>query len=544
MLTLHPEKLILYNLNFMKKLFTLFTIVVLLASTAMAQIRLFVHKSDGTRTEFVASEIDSITFSETNTPNNPLPDDEEDEDDVVYDIEAVDLGLSSGILWASCNLGSKNNKPEGYGDYFTWGETSPKDSYTYNNYIWNTQNKYKNKSYIELEDDAARSIWGELWRIPLKEELEELVEECTWTWTTLNNVNGYEVQGPNGNTIFLPAAGMNYSADPVDIGERAIYRSNYKYGQTFNLHLSENNVSTFAEMDAHHGLSIRPVCNKFYFPYILYFNSNGGEGTMERIEFETSEYKTLPKCTFIYEGYKFVGWNTTSDGSGTSYSDMSQITYSGNPVLYAQWRELEEGEDVEEKVEFEAVDLGLSVKWANMNIGAENLEDNGDYFAWGETTTKSIYDYSWAKYKWCEGTETSFTKYCISSAHGEFDNKSTLEATDDVANVELGGAWRMPTKEEFAELLAECEITELPDGLKFTAKNGNYIILPFGGFRKEDGTIKSVGSYGYYWTNELSEDDSSKAKDLIISEKGDGNEILDFYDGNRCCGLSVRPVLP
>ena len=100
MLTLHPEKLILYNLNFMKKLFTLFTIVVLLASTAMAQIRLFVHKSDGTRTEFVASEIDSITFSETNTPNNPLPDDEEDEDDVVYDIEAVDLGLSSGILWA------------------------------------------------------------------------------------------------------------------------------------------------------------------------------------------------------------------------------------------------------------------------------------------------------------------------------------------------------------------------------------------------------------------------------------------------------------
>ena len=63
-------------------------------------------------------------------------------------------------------------------------------------------------------------------------------------------------------------------------------------------------------------------------------------------------------------------------------------------------------------------------------------------------------------------------------------------------------------------------------------------------FRKEDGTIKSVGSYGYYWTNELSEDDSSKAKDLIISEKGDGNEILDFYDGNRCCGLSVRPVLP
>ena len=101
------------------------------------------------------------------------------------------------------------------------------------------------------------------------------------------------------------------------------------------------------------------------------------------------------------------------------------------------------------------VDLGLSVKWATFNVGANAPEEYGDYFAWGETTTKSIYDYSWAKYKWCEGTENSFTKYCISSAHGEFDNKSTLEATDDVANVELGGAWRMPTKEEFAEAVGQ-----------------------------------------------------------------------------------------
>ena len=82
------------------------------------------------------------------------------------------------------------------------------------------------------------------------------------------------------------------------------------------------------------------------------------------------------------------------------------------------------------------------------------------------------------------------------------------------------------------------------DEWKKIQPNGNYIILPFGGFRKEDGTIKSVGSYGYYWTNELSENESSKAKDLIISENGDGSRILDFYDGNRCSGLTVRPVLP
>ena len=536
----------------MKKLFTLFTLVMLLASTTMAQIKLYVHKSDGTRTEFVASEIDSITFSETNTPNNPLPDDEEDEDDVVYDIEAVDLGLSSGILWASCNLGSKNNKPEGYGDYFAWGETSPKDSYTYNNYIWNTQNKYKNKSYIELEDDAARSIWGELWRIPLKEELEELVEECTWTWITQNGVAGYEVQGPNGNTIFLPAAGMNYSADPVDIGTIAIYRSNYKYGQTFNLHLSENKVSTFAEMDAHHGLSIRPVCNQFYFPYILYFNSNGGEGTMERIEFETSEYKTLPKCSFTYEGYKFVGWNTTSDGSGTSYSDMSQITYSGNSVLYAQWEELGEGEEGddelgkdEETVEFEAVDLGLSVKWANMNIGAKNVGQDGSHFAWGEVETKKQGKYTWNSYKY--GTSANYmTKYCTDSNYGEVDGKDILEKSDDVANAVLGGDWRMPTKEEFSELLTKCTITwENSDNLRFTGPSGNYILLPMAGFIKDDSTLKNDGDCGYYWTTSLSDVKSTQAVDVIfIESEMESFEILGLNNGNRCCGLSVRPVLP
>ena len=180
------------------------------------------------------------------------------------------------------------------------------------------------------------------------------------------------------------------------------------------------------------------------------------------------------------------------------------------------------------------VDLGLSVKWATCNIGGSRPTDIGGYYAWGEKSAKSKYD--WDTYKFCNTPE--LTKYF------EFDGKKLLDIEDDIARAMWGGAWRMPTKEEFAELLAECEITELPDGLKFTAKNGNYIILPFGGFRKEDGTIKSVGSYGYYWTNELSENESSKAKDLIISEKGDGNQILDFYDGNRCVGLSVRPVLP
>lgn len=483
-------------------------------------------ESDGSGTSYKENQVVTISknlnlYAQWATTNNGY--------------EYIDLGLPSGLLWASCNIGAEN--PEEFGDYFAWGEVEPKERYEYDNYVGNATGKYNINEYMELVDDAARHNLGGNWRIPLPEEMDELVNECTWTWTTLNNVNGYEVKGPNGNTIFLPAAGEFYSK-PYSQGERAVYRGNHKRGSTFNLHFDEERVHTMGEMDKYSGFPIRPVRNKTTETYTLTFNANGGEGEMESLSFEYAEYKTLPFSTFTKEGFAFMHWNTKADGTGTAYKDKSQITLKDNTTLYAMWTEYTSSEG------YEYVDLGLSVKWATCNVGAEKPEDNGDYFAWGETTTKSIYDYSWAKYKWCEGTETSFTKYCISSAHGEFDNKSTLEATDDVANVELGGAWRMPTKEEFAELLAECEITELPEGLKFTAKNGNYIILPFGGFRKEDGTIKSVGSYGYYWTNELSENESSKAKDLIISENGDGSRILDFYDGNRCSGLSVRPVLP
>lgn len=445
----------------------------------------------------------------------------------------VDLGLPSGLLWASCNIGAEN--PEEFGDYFAWGEVEPKERYEYDNYVGNATGKYNINQYMELVDDAARHNLGGNWRIPLPEEMDELVNECTWTWTTLNNVNGYEVKGPNGNTIFLPAAGQFYD-EPYDQGEDAVYRGNYKYGQTFNLHFGEERVHTMVEMHEYSGFTIRSVRNKTAETYTLAFDANGAEGKMDTLTLEYAEYKILPITAFKRDGYRFVSWNTEADGTGVAYTNLSQITLTQDVTLYAQWKKITEDND------FEYVDLGLSVKWATCNLGADNPEEFGDFYAWGEVETKSVYD--WASYKWCTGTQDYITKYCSSSASGDFDNKSVLEKEDDVASVNNGGNWRMPSKAEFAELLAECEITELPDGLKFTAKNGNYIILPFGGFRKEDGTMKSNGSYGYYWTNELSEDDSSKAKDLIISEKGDGNQILDFYDGNRCCGLSIRPVLP
>ncbi|MBO7570631.1 MAG: hypothetical protein J6T48_00610 [Bacteroidales bacterium] len=138
--------------------------------------------------------------------------------------EYVDLGLPSGTKWATCNVGATT--PEEYGDLFAWGETTPKSSYAWENYVWcigsnttlttltkyNTSSDYgfvDNITTLEASDDAATANWGSAWRMPTKEELDELISNCTSTWTTQNGVNGRLITGPNGNSIFLPAAGKD-----------------------------------------------------------------------------------------------------------------------------------------------------------------------------------------------------------------------------------------------------------------------------------------------------------------------------------------------
>lgn len=128
--------------------------------------------------------------------------------------EAIDLGLS--VKWSSFNVGACS--PEEYGDYFAWGETSPKSSYYQSNSITCglSIEELESRGIIDSDGqltaayDAATANWGESWRMPTKAEQDELRTNCTWTWTAQNGVNGYKVTGPNGNSIFLPAAGYCY----------------------------------------------------------------------------------------------------------------------------------------------------------------------------------------------------------------------------------------------------------------------------------------------------------------------------------------------
>ena len=170
---------------------------------------------------------------------------------LVDEHEWVDLGLPSGTLWATCNIGA--NAPEEFGDYFAWGEIVPKDAYTWETYKWcdgtsTSLTKYCTDSYgtidnkieLDLEDDAAYINWGPSWRMPTLEQQGELVLECNWAWTTRNDVNGYLVTGPNGNTLFLPSGGSR-GTNLFGIGEYGFcwsrtlsgYRSYKAYSMDF-----------------------------------------------------------------------------------------------------------------------------------------------------------------------------------------------------------------------------------------------------------------------------------------------------------------------
>lgn len=184
------------------------------------------------------------------------------------------------------------------------------------------------------------------------------------------------------------------------------------------------------------------------------------------------------------------------------------------------------------------VDLGLSVLWATCNVGATNPEEYGDYFAWGETTTKNSFD--WDNYQFCT-TYYKYSKYVSNNEYGVIDNKINLEPTDDAVCVNWGDSWRMPTLDEINELIEKCDWTwtniKGHNGYKVVSKlNGNSIFLPAAG-HKNGSTLYSDGVYGNYWSSTLYLDDSKYACHFYFSSGG-----VDSFFYGRDTGTSIRPV--
>ena len=203
-------------------------------------------------------------------------------------MEYVDLGLPSGLKWAKCNLGA--SKPSERGDYYAWGETAPKAVYDWTTYKWMQAGKSDwqyitkytfadgrtgaiwydssgtfigdNKTVLDEADDAATAKLGSPWRMPTIDEIQELIDKCTWTWTTQDGVNGYQVDGPNGNAIFLPAAGyrkvsgLKYAGSQGYCWSSSLSTTESNCAYSLDLHSDRYLI---ARTYRYFGYSVRPV---------------------------------------------------------------------------------------------------------------------------------------------------------------------------------------------------------------------------------------------------------------------------------------------
>lgn len=275
----------------MKK--TIISIVAVFAAITMCAQTVNVHFKNGQTIRFNSSNVDHVDFSE----KAPDP--------TVSAGAVVDLGLS--VYWCSCNVGAES--PEEYGDYFAWGETKPKSSYTESNYSYYDSEK---SEYVDIgsniagtEFDAATVNLGSDWRMPTPSEYAELIEKCTLEWTQISGINGFKVTGPNGNSIFMPAAGVKmYSS--LSEGNNWLYYATDAVGPDNGrciLYIKQNDNTKFYSFNGsskYYGFTIRPVTA----------NANAEGGPVDH----SQDYLVTDKISAAFTGGAYTSVNGKISG--------------------------------------------------------------------------------------------------------------------------------------------------------------------------------------------------------------------------------------
>ncbi|MBO7322866.1 MAG: PEGA domain-containing protein [Bacteroidales bacterium] len=348
--------------------------------------------------------------------------------------EYVDLGLPSGLKWATCNLGASS--PEELGDYFAWGETSKKSDYRQSNCL--TFGKSISDFSGDLKYDAARKILGSGWRIPTKSDFQELIDMCKWKWVSVNGVNGYKVTGPNGNSIFLPAAGSRDGTTFYRKYSDGYYRSSTPKGteSSYTLNFSSGNKQFYTGW-RYYGHSVRAVYE-------------GGAKSQSDTEINDMVDRALA---------------TVNNKPSSSASGSKSRTINGH----------------------EYVDLGLpsGLKWATCNVGASSSEGNGNYYAWGEIEIKSEYYDSKTDGKSMQDISGNST-YDV--ARAKWGGSWRLPTKEEFSELRQKCKWQWTTQNG-------------KKGYKVTGPNGNSIFLPAAGCYNGRFGLISVGQWGYYWSS-------------------------------------------
>ncbi len=492
----------------------------------------------------------------------------------------VDLGLS--VKWASRNLGALS--ADDFGDFFAWGEVESKDRYTQDNYKYYVNSNYKvlgdDYSISGSQYDAALVNWGGIWRMPTRKEMQELLDNCTWSYGQLNGVNGYfitsEKEG-NNNRIFMPMAGYKsdmshtrttygsyftatlngesttyahtlwFSSSNQGIDSTSVNRyGNYTGGQSANRYFGRSIRAVAAMNSDISGMSLNVLTDSAAWTwgqnsaklYGTLSSSAPIEGTV-KVGFVIGETSTVEKSTArqvitypqeLAVGRSFDAQVDVYDNVGYWY--RAYVETADGTVSYGNARHYGT----------EMVDLGLTsgTRWANMNVGASWSYQIGNYYAWGETAPQPPY------------TRDSYDHY--NSSYKTIGDNGNISGTDyDAAHVNMGNAWRMPTRDEMLELIEECEWTYTSDngqvGYRVKGTNGNCIFMPTAGYI--DNLSNNRTGYGSYFTAVLNRNNTDYASTLWFSSTSQGvdstgvNRYGSYTGGqsaNRYFGRNIRAV--
>lgn len=484
----------------------------------------------------------------------------------------VDLGLS--VLWATTNIGAANSSE--YGNYYSWGETETKNYFSeysykwYQNGTWDSRTKYSLYSYmgyngfvdgkIELdpEDDVAHVSWGGECRIPSCADFDELLNNCTWRWTNQNGFGFKITSKKNGNSIFLPATGERGFNKTSDVSYGGII--GHYWTRDLNMNTLEFDTETqrvlYGDGNYYYGITVRPVK-----PSKTWINNLSISFKEENVSIPidgTYQLKTTIKDGNNDANYYEIEWSTNDPTIVSIDCDgiIKGLKLGSTTVIANCMGKTVECTVIVKDPIKEAIDLGLSVKWASCNIGSLYPELFGNYYSFGELEPKK--NYAWGTYKWSnDNSNNSLTKYCYDSTSGYCgytDNKLNLDEEDDVAHVMWGGGWRIPTSDEITELIENCTWV-------WTTKNNvnGYIITSNKpGFTDHSIFLPACGGYfhstdywydgesGLYRTSTLNTESPQSGSYLTFGSNsyalGSYNRFTDY--GSRANGFSIRPVCP
>ena len=452
----------------------------------------------------------------------------------------IDLGLPSGTKWACCNVGA--SKPEDYGGYYAWGETEEKDSYSCYSYtlrVGGSYETYRNigSNIAGTEYDVAKVKWGEAWAMPNYDQIKELFDNCSSEWVIQNGVGGRCFTGSNGYKLFFPAAG-NYSYELLHTGYYGYYWSSSLSGgnNAYSLFICSSGEIDWRSPSRDSGHSVRPVKVEAApeYPDLQLSETHiivvkGSSATVE-ITAGSGEYGVTNLNSSIARG-TLQGTTVTIDGVAVGNDAKIVVTdmQTGQQIIITVTVTGSSGSFDANGHEY--VDLGLpsGTKWATCNVGASKPEENGGFYAWGETEEKtSFYE---KDYKYYEADNVVNIYYDIAGSQY------------DVAHVKWGGEWVIPSQEQIKEMLDNCSFEKMTingvNGQKYTSKiNGNSIFLPAMGYRRGDNLLGS-GTVGYYWSATRNTTHTYIADVLFFY----GNQSPYMSTYTRFDGANVRPVI-